>query len=281
MITPLTSSTWRSFSRGIVVFLLTLTGCLNSLVASRIMYEDPTLLVRLDSPSSRAEVLGAPDQHVAELTTVDLASVLRSVMIQPETSFVSYWILRKDPQPKPAFPDSDADLLATHLRDALAKIRPNETAVFFLRRVREDGIPLVTTGGLIVRGDQLIVLLANARRPITTQRTLDAAREAPLIPLEEPGFHIVPGPYQTSIATKDLPKFMAMKSFVPALSVNYLALLNDFAQPNRSSPAPGAGAEVPAATMDEKLHRLKTWREQGLITDDDYRDKRQELLKQF
>lgn len=280
MIIPLTSSTWRSFSRGIVVFLLTLTGCLNSPVSSRTMYEDPTLLVRLDSPSP-AEVLGAPDQHVAELTAAALASVLRSVMIQPETSFVSYWILRKDQRPKPAFPDSDADLLGAHLRDALAKTRPHETAVFFLRRVREDGIPLVTTGALAVRGDQFIILVANARRPMTTQRKLDAAREDPLIPLGEPDFHIVPGPYQTSLATKDLPKFMAMKSSVPALSVNYSALLNDFAQPNRSSPAPGAGAEVSAATMEEKLRRLKTWREQGLITDDDYRDKRQELLKQF
>ncbi len=245
------------------------------------MYEDPTLLVRLDRPSSLAEVLGEPDQHVSELTAADLAAVLRSIRIQPETSFVSYWILRKDPQPKPAFPDSDADLLAAHLRDAVAKTRPNETAVFFLRRIREDGIPLVTTGALAVRGDQLILLLANVRRPMTTQRKLDAAREDPLIPLGEPDFHIVPGPYQTSLATKELQKFMAMKSSVPALSVNYRALLTDFTQPNRRSAAPWAGAEVPAATLEEKLHRLKTWREQGLITDDEYRDKRQELLKHF
>lgn len=245
------------------------------------MYEDPTLLVRLDRPSSLAEVLGEPDQHVAELTAADLASVLRSVMIQPETSFVSYWVLRKAPQPKPAFPDSDADLLAGHLRDALAKTRPNEVTVFFLRRVRGDGIPLVTTGALAVHGDQLILLLTNVRRPMTTKRKLDAAREAPLIHLGEPDFHIVSGPYQTSLVTKELPHFMAMKSSVPALSVNYRALLNNFTQPSRNSTAPWIGAEVPAAPMEEKLHRLKTWREQGLITDDEYRDKRQELLKHF
>ena len=280
MTIPLTSTTWRGFGVSGVAAVFLLAGCLNSTTVSRTVYDDPTLLVRLDSPVPQEEVSGGPGPNIAELTASDLAVVLQSVRIQPEISFVSYWILRKEPQPQPAFPNGDADLLAAHLRAALATARPNETAVFFLRRAREDGIPLVTTGALVIHGDQLIVLLANARRPATTQRKLDAAREAPLRPLSEVDFHFVPGSHQTTLATKDLPKTIAMTS-APVLSINYGVWLAGSLPPARGSSPSQTELEIPAATIEEKLHRLKTWHEQGLITDDEYLQKRQELLKQF
>ncbi|HJT20173.1 MAG TPA: hypothetical protein VJ746_06865 [Nitrospira sp.] len=217
---------------------------------------------------------------MADLTAADLAEILRSVRIEPEISFVSYWVLRKAPQPQPAFPNGDADLLAPHLQVALAKARPNETAVFFLRRTREDGIPLVTTGGLLIQGNQLLILLANARRPTTTQRKLDAARDVPLHPLGEVNFRFMPRRYQTTLAKHDLPETMAMTA-APILSITYGAVLADLAQAGRGSSPTQTEPEIPAATIEEKLHRLKTWHEQGLITDDDYLQKRQELLRRF
>lgn len=39
--------------------------------------------------------------------------------------------------------------------------------------------------------------------------------------------------------------------------------------------------EIPAAMIEEKLHRLKTWHENALMTGDEYLPKRQELLKRF
>ena len=263
-----------------IVMASLLASCASAPTFPRTVYEDPTILVRLDSPVPQEEVSGAPDGQIPELTTVDLAALLRSVRVQPEISFVSYWILRKEPQPEPAFPNGDADLLAAHLRVALAKARPTETAVFFLRKTRADGIPLVTTGGLLIHGDQVVVLLANARRPTTTQRKLETARDAPLYPLGELDFHFVPGPYQTVLVTKDLPKSIAMTS-APALSVNYRAWLVGSLQPDWSPSLPQTEPEIPAAMIEDKLHRLKTWHEQGLIADDEYRQKRQEFLKQF
>ncbi|MEO5631433.1 MAG: SHOCT domain-containing protein [Nitrospiraceae bacterium] len=226
------------------------------------------------------EVSGTPTEPIPALTAADLAEVLRSVRIEPEISFLSYWILRKEPQPEPAFPNDDAQPLAPHLRVALAKARPNEIAVFFLRRTREDGIPLVTTGGLLIQGDQLVLLLANAQRPTTTQRKLETARDAPLHPLGEMDFHFMPRPYQTTLAKKDLPKSIATIS-AAALSVDYRAWLAGLLQPDRGASPTQTEPEIPAATIEEKLHRLKTWHEQGLITDDEYLNKRQELLKHF
>jgi hypothetical protein len=263
-----------------VVMASLLASCASSPTFSRMVYEDPTVLVRLDSPLVQEEVSGAPAGHIPALTAADLAEILRSVRIQPEISFLSYWVLRKEPQPETAFPNDEAQLLAPHLRAALGKARPNETAVFFLRRTREDGIPLITTGGLFLQGNQLIVLLANAGRSTTTQRKLETARDSPLHPLGGVDFHFVPGPYQATLVKKDLPKSFAITS-APALSVDYRAWLASLLQLDRGSSPTQTIPEIPAATIEEKLHRLKTWREQGLITDDEYLQKRQEVLKHF
>ncbi len=280
MIPPLTSSTWRRFDLSCVAAVFLFAGCLNSPTVSRTVYEDPTILVQLDGPALQEEISGGPTRPVAELTAADLASVLRSVMIQPEIGFASYWILRNEPQLKPAFPESDADLLASHLHDALTNARPHETAVFSLRRTRGDGIPLVTTGALILRGDQLILILTNAGRAATTQWRLDAARETPLRMIGAPDFHFVAGPSQTVLAAKDLPKTVDIGS-APVLSINYSAWHTGALAPGRSpSPSPVAPT-MPAATIEEKLRQLKIWHEQGLIADDEYRSKRQELLKTF
>ena len=263
-----------------VVMVSLLANCASSPVFSRTVYEDPTVLVRLDSPLVQELVSSAPAEHIPELTAADLAEILRSVRIQQEISFLNYWVLRKDSQPELAFLNDDAALLAPHLQAALARVRPTETVLFFLRRTRADGIPLVTTGGLLIHGDQFVVLLANARRPTTTQRKLETARDAPLHPLGELDFHFVPGPYQTTLVKKDLPKNIAITS-APALSVDYRAWLAGFLQPGRGSSPSQTEPEIPAATIEEKLHRLKTWHEQGLITNDEYLQKRQELLKHF
>ena len=263
-----------------IVMASLLASCTISPAFSRTVYEDPAVLVRLDSHLVQGEVSPAPAEHIPELTAEDLAEILRSVRIQPEISFLSYWILRKEPQTVPAFPNDHAALLAPHLRAALAKARPNETAVFFLRRTREDGIPLVTTGGLFLHGTQLYVLLANARRPATTLRKIETAHDVPLHPLGEVDFHFVPGPYQTTLARKDFPQSITMTS-APALSVDYRAWFAGLLQPDRGASPTQTEPEIPAAMIEDKLHRLKTWREQGLITDDEYRQKRQEVLTHF
>lgn len=87
-----------------VVMASLLASCAGSPTFSRTVYEDPTVLLRLDSPLVQGQVSTAPAEHIPELTAADLAKILRSVRIQSEISFLSYWILRKEPQSEPAFP---------------------------------------------------------------------------------------------------------------------------------------------------------------------------------
>mgnify|MGYP003502629870 CR=1 FL=1 len=277
MTVRLDSSLWRRFGASSVAAIFILAGCVTSPTISRTVYEDPIVLVQLDSSSPLKDAAGEPDQQVAKFTTAHLTSVLQSIMIQRETSFVSYWVLRSMPQPEPAFPNDDAQLLAPHLLAALLKARGDETAVFVLRRTREDGIPLVTTGGMLIRGDQLIVLLANVRRPAITLRKLEISKEVPLQPIGEMEFHFVPGRYQTTLARNDLSSTLVTSS-VQTLSLDYKAWLTE---PSRASSPTQAQPDIPGSLAEEKLHHLKIWHEQGLITDDEYLEKRREILKRF
>lgn len=95
-----------------VVMASLLASCASAPTFSRTVYEDPTILVRLDSPVVQEEVSGEPRGEIAELTPGNLAELLQSVRIQPEISFLSYWVLRQELQPETAFPKDEAQLLA-------------------------------------------------------------------------------------------------------------------------------------------------------------------------
>jgi len=87
----------------------------------------------------------------------------------------------------------------------------------------------------------------------------------------------VPGPYQTTLVRNDLSTTL-VKSSVRTLSLDYKAWLTE---PSPASSPTQVQPDIPVSLAEEKLHHLKIWHDQGLITDDEYRQKRQEILKRF
>ncbi len=248
-----------------------LVGCAGSPTFSRPVYEDPSVLVRLDSPLFQGDTPAARNSHPVTLTPEDLAEILRSVNIQKEISLLSYYVLRKDPKPERVFSEDVAKLLVPHLSTALAEANPDEMVVFFLNRPREDGIPLITSGAFFVRGELLFLELANVRTPITTERRRERVRENPLTGLSEPDFHFLAGPHQ-----------VIRNLAPPALQTRYMALLagsNRSERPLEMFRPPRSEAQVPS--HEEKLRQLKAWYEQGLILEEEYQRKREEVLESF
>lgn len=262
--------------------LWALGGCTSTPTFSRPIYEDPTLVVRLDSPLFQAEGESASPMAFPGLTADQLAVIVQAPTVQHDVSFLTYWVLRKPPEPEPLFSASEATLLSPHLVAALAKARSNELATFFLRRTRPDGISLITSGGLLLRGDQLILIVANVRAATATRQHVEHARDIPLSPLGEVDFRFVPGPHVTVLAGTDLQGIPSPPS-VPVVSIAYGPLLASSPQARDSKSPLGAAPMLDdrTSTTEEKLRRLKTWREEGLITDDEYLQKRHDLLKHF
>ena len=267
-----------------VVFLaLLVTGCAGSPIFSRPVYQDPILIVRLDSPLYKAQEHTAVYSHPTVFTAQDLQSILQSMKIQREVSFLNYYVFRHDTTPQPVFPFEVPGLLAPHIAAALSKAQPEEIVVFVLSRLRKDGIPLITSGGLFVKGDQLTFVLAHVETPMTSERKREQVQANPLTPLSDPDFHFVVGPSQAILTPTETPVFPSGRTFAPAVLINYKALLTTHSQDHAlpletvsDAPPPN-----PPATIEEKLRQLKSWHQQGLISEQEYRKKREEILASF
>jgi hypothetical protein len=203
--------------------------------------------------------------------------------IQREVSFLNYYVFRHDTTPQPVFPSEVAGLLAPHITAALNKAQPEEIIVFVLSRPRKDGIPLITSGGLFVRGKQFTVILAQVETPMTSERKREQVREHPLTPLSGPDFHFVVGPYQAVLTPTETSAFPPGRTSTPAVLINYKALLTTHSQ-DHVLPLETVSDSLPSsppATVEEKLRQLKSWHQQGLISEQEYRKKRGEILASF
>lgn len=233
------------------------------------------------------------NSHPVDFAEQDLSVLLRSVAAQKEIDFFRYYFLRQDPKPERAFLDEEVAVLVPHLRAALAASRPEESVVFALSRARGEGVSEVTSGAVFVRGERLCVLLANWRVPVTTSRKMDRARERPVASLGEPDFTIVPGPYQTVLIPQD-PGFPSWADDAKGVTVAYRPALATSPRPPGSSRAetsagtkgltpatPAPSAAAPPSSLDAKLRQLKVWKEQGLITEQEYQEQKRKLLESF
>lgn len=268
----------------VLFVVLSLTGCTNTQTFSRKVFEDPVLMVRLDSPLFPREEKTQPYSHPIEFTPQDLSRLLQSIKIQKEVSLVDYYVFRRDNSPFAPFPPEMANLLAPHLRTALAKAQAEEMVVFVITRSREDHIPLLTSGGLFVQGTQLSVILANVDRPAASEKKREEARQRPLKPLGKPDFHFVPGPFQTILAKREPPGVLS-HDFAPlTLLLNYHEFLrrkpSTTRKPDPTIPSPAAESPAPSSTV-QKLRQLKSWYEEGLISEPEYQKKRKEILDSF
>ncbi|GJL49201.1 MAG: hypothetical protein NPIRA01_04280 [Nitrospirales bacterium] len=265
-----------------VFIVLLLTGCAGTPIFSRPVYQDPILLVQLHSPLYKAKKHSAANNHPITFTVQDLQSILQSLNIQREVSFLDYYVFRQDAIPQSVFPPDIRELLVPQIKTAFAKAQPEEIVVFVLNRPREDGIPVITSGGLFVKGEQLTVILTHVETPMTSERKRMQVQENPLTPLSDPDFHFVAGPSQTILTPTATSEFLPGKPSAPTVSIHYKALLTH-------SPVPGLPLNAdsdslpssPPFTPEEKLRHLKAWHQQGLISEHEYRKKREEILEAF
>ena len=259
-----------------------LSGCTSSPTFSRTVFQDPILMVRLDSPLFPGETKAEPYSHPIEFPTQALAMMLESIKIKKEVSLLGYYVFRQETDPKSVFPPDIAELLAPQIKAAFAKAQPEEKVIFFVNQPREDGIPLITSGGLFVRGTQLSVVLANVNRPTVLERKREQSREMPLKPLGKPDFHFVPGPHQIVLTLRESSVVLPQSPSLQTLLIGYVQFLN--AASTIKEPVkvlPSQTSESVPSSAERKLRQLKSWYAEGLISEPEYQKKRAEILNSY
>ena len=245
--------------------------------------EDQDHIVRLQ-PAPPGEGQAAAFAHPFLLSPEDWKVILKSIHVQSQKQ--GFLLFTTKGPVEPAFTDDEVEYLSTTLSRVFRRASPNERVVFALSRHEPPGLTEVTSGGWFVNGQSLHFILANYRYAVTMPTVLELVWRDPMWTKAGPFYDLVPGDHQTVAAEEgSVPKLFSLT--LPVLSIAYKPLLlgEPLASPAVSnavagsevSPRPG-NASPPRASLEERLQILKRLRDQGLITDEEYRTKKQQLL---
>ncbi len=221
--------------------------------------------------------------HPFRLSSENWKAILQSLTVQTFSSPFLFFT-RKQPE-IPVFTVAEVDYLSLTLSKAFADARPEEWVVFALSQPESAGIMRMTAGGWFLQGAQLHFMLANYREAVTMPGIREGLRKKPLHPNTGRNFDLVPGTYHTAV--KNTSFVGSLRSSSPSeLSVAYQPLLLATAGTHPIAPLSNDTDKLltdqmplsPQTSLEERLEALKRWRDQGLITEEEYQTRKKQLL---
>jgi hypothetical protein len=244
--------------------------------------EEPDRFVRLQDAS---EVRGSADSrqftHPFVLSPEEWSALLTELHVQRRAEG---FLFRDPPGPVlPAFTPEEVGYLSTALSQAFAQVQASEMVAFGMSRPNSYGMGELTTGGWFVEGLSLHLVLANYRKVVTMPSTRQLLWERPLRQDAGPDYDLVAGSHQTIV--RDSSVVSSLFSSSPSeLMISYQAALLgepvEASAPKESSTPPPEITSTPMS-IEDRLRALQRLHDQGLITDEEYRAKKQQLLDRF
>ena len=167
------------------------------------IHDDPALLVTV-TYDPRA---GAGHSHPAAISSDIVAAVLRGLQLQGRDVVGAFGLMGED-RSSPVFIDRNILAgLVPHLVVGLAKASPRDLVTFHLVQRDSRYVPLITSGGMFLRGHHLYVILANGRTSpssIQYETTYEPdTRNSPLVPIARYKFTTEFQPVEARVATSE------------------------------------------------------------------------------
>ncbi|MCP9471020.1 MAG: hypothetical protein NNA31_13605 [Nitrospira sp.] len=228
---------------------LGLVSCQSPQMLTQTIYESPSRFVRLEVDHT----VGGGHSHPADLTTVEMAAVLRGIIInEPVKLIPSLPFFPKDEEPPrhPAFTSAEVIFFAPLLVQALKTATPDQVVTFYQSVHQTAIIRRITSGGLFLDGDELHIIVSNYRSPTHYSSDLGMAdtHDDRLMPLRsitplrakldfEPAAALVPpqsGSFFSRLFRSDRPELVVRLSQVRA------HLLEKNREPATPNPLPSA-----------------------------------------
>jgi len=242
---------------------------------ARHAHEEQERFVRLDVRAGDSSPEGpARFAHPVVLNSAEWTRILAGIRVQLRKDSVLF--TRELEPPTEAFTPDEIIYLSRSLSEAFAKARPDEWVVFGMSRVLPSGPNEITTGGWFAEGTRLHLHLANYRHSVTRTVAREQLWNEPLRALAAPFYDVVQDERHTVVQNAGLLSALSSGSG-PEIVIKYLPL----PAVEKAAPAPATGPRLTPAAAEERLQALKRMREQGLITNEEYREKRKEILGSF
>ena len=217
----------------------------------------------------------SPEEWRALLKTINIRTL--------ETGWFPFSISRA--AALPGFAPDDIDYLSATLPRAFAEARSDEWVVFGLSRRPVQEIPELTeftTGAWFAQDGQVHLVLANHREAVTLPAIRALLRDNPLHVLGGLRIEFVPGPGQQAGVERDgLRELLAAAP--PELVLAYPTRQVDrVVQSDQSGVSETARPSIPFSpplpSLEERLRLLERLKDQGLISEEEYKTKRRALL---
>lgn len=249
--------------------------------------EEPDRFVRLQTGKAALHPgKGSDFSHPFNLSPQDWKLLLTSIQVRNLPT--GYFGIGHKGSPTAAFTSDEVEYLSGTLKKAFDQARSDELVVFGLSKQGSPKIWEVTTGAWFVTDSTLHLVLANYRNAVTMANIRELLRDEPLRSIAGPFYELVPGDYQTIVQDEDSlgqvlwsPKkelSIAYQPFLLAEMTPHSEALDH--APDKTNP-PSQAPSFSPPSLEERLRILKRWKEQGLITEEDYRLKKKELLEIF
>jgi hypothetical protein len=246
---------------------LFIAACAQVKEPPRYLDEGDHHVIRLEKAESSAAY-----SHPADLDLVVWENALKSIVVSHPVSFLKRIFIQKNEIVGPAFTPEEVAFLSTRFKAAAERATPAEHIAFLLTSDKNHLATEITSGVAFLKDGALYLILANHHTPLSGQRYPQVPRDTMMRPYEHDGFQLVAQPHQAKME-RDL-----LERGQEGLSINFAAL------GTASQPAPD-GSEKKETTslgefkLEERLQLLKKLRDDGLITEEEYTEKKKELLK--
>lgn len=175
-----------------------------------------------------------------------------------------------------AFTDEEVLYLGAALQRAFQEATAQQRVVFVLARTSDAGLSQLTSGAWFVEQGRIHLQLANYRVTVTMPSIRKQIWNDPLFAQAGAFYEPVPGDHQEMVQAAE----GGGNPFRPEpaeLAIEYGTLTGHGSQP-ASMPSAGTAPSTPSPSLEDRLGQLKRLYEQGLITEEDYRTKKQQLL---
>jgi len=255
----------------VVLGTIALSSCSRPYLFMRTINEEESRYVRFQARYGEGQDgVALRFAHPVALGEPEWAHLLDNIFIQEQKKLLAPGAAQ--PASRSAFDEDEKRYLTKHLAEGFQKARPDEWVVFYLSHPREPGVVEIDSGGFFIEEGRLHLILANYRQPVSMAFIREQIWNDPLRPAGDSFYDVVPQDHQTVHTVRRMDLTQSLLKQVSDLSIDYSAQLNDDVS--------GDGEAV-GSSIEDRLRILKRLRDRGLISEEQFRIKRERLLERL
>jgi hypothetical protein len=227
--------------------------------------------------------------HPASITEDQIRRILASIQTVEPPYTLSKLMLKAKPEAEQAFTNEEIQFFARPLATAFKEATPDERVSFFLYHKRT--FSRTTSSGIaFVKNGRMHFILGRYRIGKQPGQEDINVGGNPLPETNEQKFYIEAGPYQELVGEKTAPGSRDAVYENRWVAISYKDLLESPIGATEPSPTLTAPAETTSPQtrsktsseiLEEKLRTLKRLKQEELINEEEYNQKKRELLKSF